>query len=113
MTYGNNPKRRRPQKAGAEKIIGMVIFSGDLNPDPGSAAAALRQHGFEVQRMPEKFRPRLAHPKDYFFEVTIDGDASDVDTRWAEVEELVSGFGAYADSFGMREPDHVPFSDLF
>jgi hypothetical protein len=93
-----------------QKIIGLVIFSGDCDPDPEGATAVLRQHGFEVLPMPENFRPQLLHPKDYFLEVYIDAGDSDPGTRAVEVDLLVDRFGATADDFGMLEPDHVPFS---
>jgi hypothetical protein len=36
----------------AKKIMGEVVFSGNCNPDPDGAAAALRAAGYEVYRMP-------------------------------------------------------------
>jgi hypothetical protein len=52
------------------RIMGAIAFSGELNPDPSSAAVALRRAGFEVSMMPEKFRSRLTHPEDDFLPVS-------------------------------------------
>jgi hypothetical protein len=55
------------------RIIGSIAFSGEFDPDPHGAVVARRRAGFEVTRMPEKFRSRLAHPEDKFMEASIDG----------------------------------------
>jgi hypothetical protein len=54
------------------KLIARGVFSGELNPDPESAAADLRRAGYEVFMMPDQ-RPLLCHPLDDFIEATIDG----------------------------------------
>jgi len=40
------------------KLMARGVFSGELNPDPESAAADLRRAGYEVFMMPDK-RPLL------------------------------------------------------
>ena len=39
------------------RVMGSIVFSGDIDPDPDGAAVPLCRAGFEVTRMPEKFRP--------------------------------------------------------
>ena len=81
-----------------KRLMATVVFSGDLDPDPATAAAALRKAGYEVVTMPEKFRKPLDHPRDNFMEVTkrIVGDEVEqaIDAMMADVEVLVCGFGA-------------------
>jgi len=75
------------------RIMGTIAFSGDLDPDPDSAAVALRKAGFEVTMMPEKFRSRLAHPQDGFIEASKDGtdDEKTVDAIMDEINAIVDG----------------------
>ena len=42
-----------------KRLKATVAFCRDLDPDPDAAAAALRQAGYEVVMIPEKFRSRL------------------------------------------------------
>jgi hypothetical protein len=55
------------------RIMGAIAFSGELNPDPSSAAVALRRAGFEVTMMPEKFRSRLRTQKVISFQLADSG----------------------------------------
>ena len=59
------------------RIMGAIAFSGNVDPDPIGAAAALRRAGFEVTMMPERFRAYLDHPDDYFMEASIAGTHDD------------------------------------
>jgi hypothetical protein len=97
------------------RIIGSIAFGGDLDPDPSSAAVALRKAGFEVTMMPEKFRPRLAHPEDYFMEASIDGTYDDkiVDAIMDEIDEIVEGYGGLCCECGLIPSDYVPFEGIF
>ena len=53
-----------------QKFTATIIFSGELDPNPKGVAGVLRKAGYEVFEMPEQYRPKLAHPGDYFLEVT-------------------------------------------
>jgi hypothetical protein len=107
------PTPTRPQRRlRCRKSSAWQFFSGDCDPDLEGATAALRQRGFEVLRLPEKFRPLLWHPRDDCLEVSIDAGSSDPSTLMDEVSELVDRFGAEANDFGVCGPDHVPFSFL-
>ena len=99
-----------------KRLKATVVFSGELDPDPAAAAAALREAGYEVVMMPEKFRSRLVHPRDDFMEVTkrIVGDEVDqaIDAMMDDVDTIVDRYGAMCDDCGQIDEDHVPFSDL-
>ena len=97
------------------RIIGIIAFSGDLDPDPSSAAVALRKAGFEVTMMPKKFRSRLVHPKDYFMEASIDGTYDDkiMDAILDEINTIVDGYGGLCCEWGPIFSDHVPFEGIF
>jgi hypothetical protein len=97
-----------------KRLMATVVFSGDLDPDPAAAAAALRKAGYEVVMMPEKFRKPLDHPRDDFMEVTkcIVGDEVEqaIDAMMADVEVLVRRYGAMCNDCGQINEHHVPFS---
>ena len=97
------------------RIMGTVAFSGELDPDPSSAAVALRRAGFEVTMMPKKFRSRLAHPEDYFMEASIDGTHDDkiVEAIMDEINAIVDGYGGLCCECGPIPSDHVPFEGIF
>jgi hypothetical protein len=101
------------------RLTAIVIFTGDLDPDPEAAAEALRKAGYEVAKMPEKFRPLLAHPRDDFFEVTkpVVCDLKDImneaDIMMDELNKLVDRYGAIADDCGPIDVDHIPFASVF
>ena len=97
------------------RIMGTIAFSGDLDPDPDSAAVALRKAGFEVTMMPEEFKSRLAHPDDYFMEASIDGtdDDKSVDAIMDEINTIVDGYGGLCCEWGPMFSDHVPFEGIF
>ena len=96
-----------------KRLKATVVFCDD---DPAGAAAALREAGYEVVMMPEKFRSRLAHPRDYFIEVTkrIVGDDvyQAIDAMMDDVNTIVERYGGICDNGGQIDEDHVPFSDL-
>src|SRR6516162_4674158 len=97
------------------RIMGTIAFSGDLDPDPDSAAVALRKAGFEVTMMPEKFRSRLAHPQDDFIEASKDGtdDEKTVGAIMDEINAIVDRYEGLCGECGSIPSDHIPFEDLF
>jgi len=97
------------------KILAIITFSGDLDPDPSDAVFALRRAGFEVTMMPEKFRSRLAHPNDDFMEASIDGTYDDkvVNAIMHEIDAIVDRYGGLCYECGSMPSDHVPFEELF
>lgn len=108
------------------KVTGLVVFSGELDPDVEGATAELRQHGFEVVRMPEKFRRLLLHPRDDFAEVakTVRLSSDDwekltaaeqkiLNEIWDEARKIAARYGAEVDSFGPAQPGEQPFEVEF
>jgi hypothetical protein len=101
------------------KIIGHIVFCGDLAPDPDAAAIALQKAGYTVARMPERLRPPLCHPEDYFMQAVIDGGTiSDedkvVDAAMDEINRIVDGYGGTCMECGAEPPDYMPsFDGLF
>ena len=97
-----------------KRLKATVVFGGETDPDPAGAAAALREAGYEVVMMPEKFRSRLVHPRDDFIEVTkrIVGDEVNdaIDAMMDDVDTLVD---RWCDDGGQIDEDHIPFSDMF
>jgi hypothetical protein len=89
------------------KILGEVVFSGDLNPDADGAEAALLAAGFDVVRMPEHFHYHLAILGDEFLEASKSG--TDADAIWEEIREIVKRFGGDCHECGEIEADHIPF----
>jgi hypothetical protein len=89
-----------------------IAFSGDLDPDPDAAQAALRQNGFAVTRMPVKFRPRLCHPRDDFLQVVIGGtitnDEKTVGAVMAEIKAIVRDYGGDCFECEVLPLDDVP-----
>jgi hypothetical protein len=85
------------------------------NPDPDAAAVALCRAGFQVTRMPEKFRSSLAHPQDYFMETAI--NASDcekiVDAIMDEIDAIVDRYGGLCVECGAIPSHYVPFEEIF
>ncbi len=66
------------------KLMASVAFGGgsgdpdftndverDFDLDPDLAAADLREAGYEVYLLPDKYHPRLAHPLDDFIEAVM------------------------------------------
>jgi hypothetical protein len=88
-----------------------VIFSGEYENDVDGAASELQQAGYEVHRLPEKYRPYLAHPRDDFLEVVF--TARDEDVAEEEISAIAAKFGALCDGGGPAGPEYVPFAELF
>ena len=84
------------------RFVATIIFSGDLDPDREAAAEALRKAGYQVTKMPEEFRPQLAHQRDDFLEVvkSIVCDPEDImdeaSIMMDELNEIVDRYGALA-----------------
>jgi hypothetical protein len=96
-------------------LIALVAFRGHANPDPAAAAAALREAGYEVLMMPEKFRSRLYHPRQDFLEVKkcIIGDESKINKMMHDADTIVDRYGGVCGEFREIDEDHVPFSWLW
>src|SRR5262245_58429974 len=110
------------------KLVASVAFTGDFGDpeytndaerncelDVDRAADELRQAGYEVTRLPDRFGALLAHPLDDFIEAYIEG-ADDVEVIHAimdEVNAIVERYGGLCFECGPIGPDHTPFADLF
>lgn len=109
------------------KLVARVAFGGGLGDpefthdverncelDVDAAAAELRQAGYEVFRMPDKYSVLLAHPLDDFIEAIIEGPDDDkvIGAVFEEVNSIVDKYGGLCDECGPVEPDYVPFVDL-
>jgi hypothetical protein len=110
------------------KLMASVAFGGglgdpdftndierDFDLDPDLAAAELRQAGYEVYLVPDKYHPRLAHPLDDFIEAVIVGpnDPKVIDAIMNEVDAIVGKYGGVRIECGPIGQDYVPFADLF
>jgi hypothetical protein len=110
------------------KLMVSVAFGGDLGDpeftydverdfclDPDLAAAELRQAGYEVFLLPDKYAGRLAHPLDDFIEAVAVG-TSEPKVIYAimnEVEAIVSKYGGVCLECGPIGREYVPFAGLF
>jgi hypothetical protein len=114
----------RPGQAGGDaakpKLMALIAFGGVCeNLDVDAAAAKLRQAGYEVFRLPDKYRERLFHPLDDFIEAHIEGpdDPEVIDdvlnAMEREVSAIVDKYGGDCAEWGLVEPDHIPFADVF
>ena len=117
------PMTKRGRHQMQKHLKATVAFSGEMDHDPAGAAAdparaaaALREAGYEVVMMPEKFRSRVGHPGDDFIEVTkrIVGDDvyQAIDAMMDDVNTIVERYGGNCDNGGQIDEDYVPFSDL-
>jgi hypothetical protein len=110
------------------KVWALVVFSGELDPDPDAAAEELRHAGFEVHRLPKKYRALLDHELDDFVEATIDApaglsppgltvtdfDAKILSATMREVGHIVSQYGGCCEECGPISTDEYrPFEDYF
>lgn len=110
------------------KLMASVAFGGglgdpeitkdverDFELDPDLAAAELRQAGYEVLLLPDRYSPRLAHPLDDFIEAVTVGpdDPKIIDAIMDEVDAIVGKYGGACFECGPIESDHIPFADLF
>jgi hypothetical protein len=99
--------------------MAYVAFDGahENDLDVAAAVVALREAGYEVRRMPERFVPLLAHPLDNFIEATIPVAEAEVEI-WsravsAEVDGIVDPYGGSCAECYAVEADYKPFSDTF
>jgi hypothetical protein len=105
------------------RIVGRLVFSGDLKPNPDAAEAELRQAGFTVVRPSAKKQFRIAQlvlvAGDDFSEVLVDvlDDADDpktIDTVKREIELVANKYGGTCMEYGVESCDYWPdFKDLF
>jgi hypothetical protein len=89
--------------------------NGDFDFDPDLAAAELRQAGYEVFLLPDKYIARLAHPLDDFIEVVIAGsdDPKVIDSIANEIGAIVGKYGGVCFECGPIGREYVPFAALF
>jgi hypothetical protein len=99
------------------RIGGYVAFGCDCDDfDPDGAAIALRRAGFDVMRMPERFRSRMEIPQDDFILVSTEATAGDEKVLIAvmrEISAIVDRYGGDLSECGPILSDHVPFEELF
>jgi hypothetical protein len=100
------------------RVVGHIVFGGELAPDPDGAVIALQKAGYTVARMPERFRPHVYHPEDYFMLAVIGGTISDEDkvagAVMDEINRIVDRYGGLCHECGAEPPDYVPsFDELF
>jgi hypothetical protein len=82
--------------------------------DPDLAADELRQAGYEVSLLPDKYGGRLAHPLDDFIEAAILGkNVPKVTTAiMDEIDAIVGQYGGLCIECGPIPEDYVPFANL-
>jgi len=82
--------------------------------DPDLAADELRQAGYEVSLLPDKYGGRLAHPLDDFIEAAILGkNVPKVTTAiMDEIDAIVGKYGGLCIECGPIPEDYVPFANL-
>ena len=87
----------------------------EIELDPERAAAELRRAGYDVDLMPEKYGPRLAHPLDDFIEAVIEGpdDPKVIKAVMDEVNTIVERYGGHCIECGRIGKNYEPFADLF
>jgi hypothetical protein len=110
------------------KLMAEVAFGGGLGDpdftskmdqdvvlDPDLAADELRQAGYEVSLLPDKYSGRLLHPLDEFIEAVIVGNDNPkvITAIMDEVDAIVSKYGGTCIQCGPIPQDYVPFSNLF
>jgi FAD/FMN-containing dehydrogenase len=102
----------------AYRIVGHVVFGGELDPDPVAAEIDLRSAGYTVARMPDRLRPFLYHPQDDFLKAYIDVTV-DVDDRMqtasrvdAEIQKIVNQYGGDCMECGAEPADYRPESEF-
>jgi hypothetical protein len=92
------------------RFAAIVAFSGECAPDVNAAEVALRNAGFEVVRMPDEYRSRLAHPRDDFFAVSKRYALRGCDVNAAS-DAMVDSLNAIVDEHGGAADDVEPVAD--
>jgi hypothetical protein len=105
------------------RIVGHIVFSGGLNPDPDAAEIDLRRAGFTVARPPARDQFRIAlHTLvsgDDFIQAYIDVDIdvtddASIDAVRHEINRIVNRHGGTCMEWGAEPPDYQPtFDHLF
>jgi hypothetical protein len=101
------------------RIVGHIVFSGGLNPDPDAAEIDLRRAGFTVVRPPARDQFRIAlHtlvPGDDFIQAYIDvTDDANIENIMNKIDRIVDRHGGTCMECGAEPPDYHPtFDDLF
>jgi hypothetical protein len=96
------------------RYMALIDFGPCENVD--AADAELRRAGYEVFRLPNKYRARLADPLEDFMEAHKSfSEPYDtvISTIFREVKAAVDEYGGYCRECGLIEPDHVPFAEFF
>ena len=90
-----------------------AIFTDDLdNLNVDAAVAALEKAGYEVHRLPEKYRKRLDFPGEAFLEVRIEGHGEEnAFAHMKAVNAIVSQYGGGTQECWVTETGPAPFAD--
>ena len=109
------------------KLMASIAFGGalgdpdftnyidrDFELDADFAADELRQAGYEVFLLPDKYSAQLAHPLDDFIEAVILGpnDPKVIDAIMNEVDAIVGKYGGLCIECGPIGRNYVPFAEM-
>ena len=100
------------------RIVGHVVFGGDLDPDPDAAERDLRRVGYTVARMPDRLRPLLYHPQDYFLKayvdvsIDVDNEPKVTSATMDEIQEIVDQYGGSCQECGAEPADFDPEAEF-
>jgi len=93
------------------RLMAYIAFGCEQDYDADGAATRFEQAGYEVHRLPEKYRRQLEFPGDDHMEVVITG--RDEDAVMAEVCAIADKFGGNCIECGPIDAGYEPFVDLF
>ena len=95
------------------RLMARIAFNG-YKPvlDIDGLAVELQQAGYEVHRIPEKYRKRLDISLDDHLEVVIAGH--DENEVWKEIDGIAERHGGLCDEYPVAiEPEYEPFAEFF
>ena len=86
----------------------------DFELDADLAADELRQAGYQVFLLPDKYTAQLAHPLDDFIEAVILGPNNPkvIDAIMDEVDAIVRKYGGVCVECGPIGRNYVPFAEM-
>jgi len=93
------------------RLMAYIAFGTEIEYDADGAATELEQAGYEVHRLPEKFRRLLEIPGDDHMEVVITSD--DENDVLKEVDSIAEKYGGACCECGPIGPEYEPFVELF